>query len=80
MKRLAAHKNNDVMVAINPEAELFLALAAKISGAAVGWNPRTVSLLREGIQQRFGNLFGPSQEQVASELIQLAVTPIPPSH
>lgn len=80
MTRLAAHQNDHVLVAINSDAEVFLTLAARISGAAVGWNPGSLLLLSEGIQQRFGELFGPSQDQVASKLIELAVTPATCSH
>lgn len=66
----------DDVVALNPEAEVFLALASQIRGAAVGWSPSAVSLLSDGLQNRFGELMGSNSEQAASSLIELATTPV----
>lgn len=60
------------VVAINDAGALYLALAEAIHGAAVGMSPAAQTLLRQGLQERFGTLFEPRSDDAVDELLRLA--------
>lgn len=63
------------IVAINDDAALYLALAEAIWGAAVGLSPAAESMLRRGLEERFGSLFASRVDDALDELIRLATEP-----
>ncbi len=60
------------VVAINDAGALYLALAEAIHGAAVGMSPAAQTLLRRGLQERFGTLFESRGDDAVDELLRLA--------
>jgi len=63
------------VVAINDEAAVYLTLAERIQGAAVGLSPAGQTLLRDGLLQRFGQMFAEQRHEAVEELLRLANEP-----
>lgn len=63
-----------LVVPLNEDAELYLTLAHRIAGTAVGMSPHAQTLLRKGLVDRFGDIFGARPDEAADELLRLATT------
>ena len=63
-----------IVVPLNDDAALYLALADSIAGTAVDMSPQARVMLRQGLVDRFGEIFGPRAEEAVEELLRLATT------
>ncbi|MDH3294453.1 MAG: hypothetical protein OER95_09060 [Acidimicrobiia bacterium] len=61
-----------LVVPLNDDAALYLALVDEITGAAVGLSAHGQALLRRGLVDRFGHLFAGRGDDAVDELIRLA--------
>lgn len=62
------------VVPLNEDSAMYLTLADSIAGAAVDMSPETRALLRQGLVDRFGEIFGPRRDEAVDELIRLATS------